>query len=820
MKFDLTDYQTEAAADVLAMLAEARTRFQRGKTTAVSLSAPTGSGKTVIATSVIDHLLYGGPYGEPNPDQVVLWITDNPSLNEQTKRKMLMASTQLTSSQLVTVDDSFDQRALDAGRVYFLNIQKLGKGATTYIETGDRRRFGLWDTIANTVRDAGADLLVVIDEAHRGTTRTRGRKTIASRVVAGGDGHPPAPVVLGISATPDRFIEAVTAEGSRTLEQHNVDVEEVRKSGLIKDLISINHPTETQPGDATLLSEAARELQRFDKLWADYADDQDEPRIRPVLVVQVADAPSDADLDRVLSSVQDGWEVLTGDAVGHAFQEHTRLQVGGRSVRYVSPPDIQDDPKLRVVLFKEALTTGWDCPRAEVMISLRTAKDHTYIAQLMGRMVRTPLARRVPSTEQLNSVALYLPHYDAESVNQVITNLTGGDTQVAAEVTANAVSCARNPAVPQDVWPLLAAVATYTRPSKLHRSQIDRLQRLAQHLEVTGVLADANDRARTHLVDTFHREAVSHEAQISRLVADFGQIDVDTRQYGVFTGILAGEESRQYVVSRRNIDDLFRRAKRRLTSGAASWWWGALCEDDELNLDDDQARLHVAAFAEVDDAVAAVEQAASDLASRWRKDFNSQITKLGDADREAIWGIIQQSSRPEQVTLSLPDDITASAEADNSYDRHVYAREDGTYPANLNTWEHRVVEAELADGAVGWYRNPTAGSRAIGIPYDDNARTMYPDLVVFRETDDGKVVVDIIDPHRPDLADAGPKWAGLAAYADRHGGALGRVLAVIADTDDNLVAVDLRNPEVAETMTVATSEADARSLFAEWGGAY
>ena len=35
------------------------------------------------------------------------------------------------------------------------------------------------------------------------------------------------------------------------------------------------------------------------------------------------------------------------------------------------------------------------CPRAETMMSFRRAEDYTYIAQLLGRVIRTPLARRV-----------------------------------------------------------------------------------------------------------------------------------------------------------------------------------------------------------------------------------------------------------------------------------------------------------------------------------------------------------------------------------------------------------------------------------------
>ena len=63
-------------------------------------------------------------------------------------------------------------------------------------------------------------------------------------------------------------------------------------------------------------------------------------------------------------------------------------------LRKIDASKIQDDPDLRVVFFKTALTTGWDCPRAEVMMSFRKAVDGTMIAQLVGRVVRTPLSAR------------------------------------------------------------------------------------------------------------------------------------------------------------------------------------------------------------------------------------------------------------------------------------------------------------------------------------------------------------------------------------------------------------------------------------------
>ena len=45
---------------------------------------------------------------------------------------------------------------------------------------------------------------------------------------------------------------------------------------------------------------------------------------------------------------------------------------------------------MRVLFAKDAISTGWDCPRAEVLVSFRPAEDETRITQLLGRMVRTP----------------------------------------------------------------------------------------------------------------------------------------------------------------------------------------------------------------------------------------------------------------------------------------------------------------------------------------------------------------------------------------------------------------------------------------------
>ena len=117
-----------------------------------------------------------------------------------------------------------------------------------------------------------------------------------------------------------------------------------------------------------------------------------------------------------------GEKFETGEVV-HAFTEQSEILINGLTVPYCQPSAINDDRHIKVVFFKEALSTGWDCPRAECMMSFRVARDATYIAQLLGRMIRTPRGERVEVDETLNYVHLYLPNFDKDTVKHVVDKL-------------------------------------------------------------------------------------------------------------------------------------------------------------------------------------------------------------------------------------------------------------------------------------------------------------------------------------------------------------------------------------------------------------
>ena len=193
---------------------------------------------------------------------------------------------------------------------------------------------------------------------------------------------------------------------------------------------------------------------------------------------------------------------------------------------------------------------------------------------------------------------------------------------------------------------------------------------------------------------------------------------------------------------------------------------------------------------------------------------------IPDAKRAQFYNIWQQSKSPEQVALILPSQITAAA-SDETEKKHLYASR-GVYPLKMTGWEAEILKVEIKKKTLaGWYRNPTGGSAAVAVPYmqSDVARTMYPDFLFFHEID-GETAVDIVDPHSPSQADTGPKWAGLAEYARKHGELFRRIVAVIKNVEGVLVSVDLKNPSVAEAMQEATTETDIRKAFEAFGGNY
>lgn len=829
MRYILKNYQLAASTDVTRALRRASRDYdQDSELGAVILSAPTGAGKTVVAASVIENLFDGGASFPADPFSTVLWVTDDPALNEQTKRNMTQASSTLGPSRLETIESGFDQQRFESNKVYFLNIQKLARSNPLSRSNVDAREYSLWQTIGNTIQHNGAHFYVVIDEAHRGMKVESDRQTIVSRIINGQAGlNAPAPIVWGISATPERFNQAIATWGDRTAKAINVPIEDVRASGLLKDKIVLDNPALGQvQGDTTFVRAGVAQTVSFERVWHEYATGQNEPPVRPALVIQVQNKISDAELSEVFDAVFGAWPELKDANIVNTFGEHTAISAGGHTVAYMPPHDIQDDQDVRVVLCKDAISTGWDCPRAEVLVSLRGAQDYTYIAQLVGRMVRTPLARRIATDDTLNDVHCYLPRFNKQQVQGIVERFSEGKSdEPPVEVIINPVVLEHNPAVPDEVFQAIAELPSYLVPGRIYRTQMARLHTLATLLAGDHIIEDAVAQVRIKLngVLATERRRMEKDKSFQKALQRVRSVRVE-RSYVLLSvetiDDLPVEDSYEMDRDDNNIEDLFRAAKRKLPEGVALNYWSELIDKQtEANYDPTEARAETAVLALHADVIEAVESASEQLVRTWLRTHQPDIARLPDAKKALYEPVRRETRSPELTDVVLPSAKTVSDTSDHR-ELHVLAAEDGTYPASIRGWEVKVLDRELADNdLVAWYRNPTGTGAALRIPYRGQRfdQSMYPDFILFHRTDGG-IKPSIVDPHGFHLSDAAAKLKGLADYAEQHGDVFDRIHSVV-ELDDKLLALDLKSEAVREAVK-DVDDVGVKSLFELHAGAY
>lgn len=850
MRYTLKDYQGEAVRDVLRNLEQARDMYHRyGSLSQFSLTATTGAGKTVMAAAVIEALFFGNDEFDfdADPGAVVLWFSDDPSLNEQSRARLQEAASEL-DSRLRVIETTFSEPSLRPGHVYFLNTQKLSKNSRLvrgepspapgqvrlFEPRPDEMQSSIYDVITNTVENKDLTLYFVLDEAHRGMgTTNKDRSTIVQRLINGHGTVPPMPVVFGISATVERFEAAMKdAKGRTALPSVEVDSALVQASGLLKDDIVLSIPTEQGVFDTVLLRRAVEKVRASTAAWLAYADEQEEADpVIPLLVVQVGDKPTTETLVRTLDTIYDAWPELGPDAVANVFGEHQDLLVGQQGVPYIEPQRVQDAQHVRVLLAKSAISTGWDCPRAEVLVSMRPAKDRTHITQLLGRMIRTPLARRIPGNELLNSVDCLLPFFDRKTATAVAEMLMKGATSKDEEdndtgggegrrVLFDPVDLHPNPKVPQEVWDRFAALPSVTIPKKGVKP-IRRLTALATALSKDNLVEETVEKAHKHLHAVLDGRSVQYQEKV-----DQAREDVLTMSGEEARGRIGGGfsyKSFQESADPRAIEDSYRAAARVLSPALCSSYVNHLVGPDGDDDDLLEANITVAALGRVPEIAEAVEDEADDLARTWLN--QTRVARKGLSDeRQAEYDRLEgMSTQPERISLTVPKAAQAETmvrEKDGTESpletrlMHLMAAEDGSYPITLNDWERKVLDSEAKQpGFKGWYRNPARATKeSLAIAYREDSGTwkaVRPDFIFFGTDHTGQVVADLVDPHGHHLSDALPKLRGLAAFAEKYQGEFRRIESV-AETAGTMRVLDLTKHQVRQAIRDAET---AKGLY-------
>ncbi len=329
----------------------------------IILKSPTGSGKTIILTYFMHQ------YIQSFPKTVFVWLTPGKgNLEEQSKAKM---DKYIHASQTKLLSDVMTA-GFEENDSVFINWEKLTKKGNNALKDSERTNF--LEHIQHALND-GIRFVIIVDESHQNNTIK------ADEIIQ----YFHTDKIIRCSATPKGIAKA---------EIIDISEEEVIAAGLIKKMLVINQDfpqtIETEDQTAFLLERA---LQKQRELRAAFL--QNDTDINPLIVIQI---PNKSE------SLQDGVERYL-ETQGLTY-ENGQLAVW-LSNQHENLEGI-DEPNAATsaVIIKQAVATGWDCPRAHILVKLRDNMDETFEIQTIGRIRRMPEAKHYGS-DLLDSCYLY-----------------------------------------------------------------------------------------------------------------------------------------------------------------------------------------------------------------------------------------------------------------------------------------------------------------------------------------------------------------------------------------------------------------------------
>lgn len=329
----------------------------------IILKSPTGSGKTIILTHFMDEYMQG------RAKTVFVWLTPGKgNLEEQSKTKMDIYIHNAQTKLLADVMTS----GFAENDACFINWEKLTKKGNNALKDSERTNFLEW--IEKTFND-GLSFKIFIDESHQNFTAKADEIVQLFKTDK----------IIRCSATPLYDKKAKLIE---------IPEEDVIAEGLIKKLLVINENfpqvVETQNQTDYLLDKALAKQRELRSLLL-----QRGKEINPLIVVQL---PNNSDL--LLDTVEKFFE-----RNGIMYEAGTlAVWLSGRHEN-LDNISVNSGEQVAVII-KQAVATGWDCPRAYILVKLRENMDETFEVQTIGRIRRMPEAKHYDN-DALDSCYLY-----------------------------------------------------------------------------------------------------------------------------------------------------------------------------------------------------------------------------------------------------------------------------------------------------------------------------------------------------------------------------------------------------------------------------
>lgn len=324
------------------------------------LKAPTGSGKTICLLSWIDE------YIRSTHDNVAfVWFTPGAGeLEEQSQDK----ARDFSNIKAQSVDDAL-LHGFDRGTVTFINYERvIGKKSKAMLT--DSERDNLDDKIERAFQQ-GRHFILVIDEAHRNDT-TKARDVI-SRFRAS--------KTVRVSAT------IANPNTPKISEYYEVTEESVIDSGLITKSVVVNEGLDIEmdvSDEFALLFEAAEKKRK--EIVKGYQDNNIHG-VNPLVIVQLPDK-SDSEADLV-ARIEDYIEKHLNKTY-----EDGKLGVWLADKKRNHFDVTRLDNSVEYLIIKQAIATGWDAPRAKILVKIRENMGEYFTIQTIGRIRRMPQPQR------------------------------------------------------------------------------------------------------------------------------------------------------------------------------------------------------------------------------------------------------------------------------------------------------------------------------------------------------------------------------------------------------------------------------------------
>ena len=399
---NLFRYQVDAVKQLNEIIAYSLEKYElakkrnREETSTVHFTSTTGSGKTLMSFVLMDEI------SKEFDNIVFIWIAPN-KLHEQTLEKFESYSNLIYSKLKPLDSDSIDSNNLiNSNEILCLNWASIDKDSNTLIRNNENGKY--MSNIISRTKENGSNIIVFIDESHIGSSNE------SSKANAFIESINPS-VRVEITATPKKI--------NLGEEQVIVDREEVVESGVIKKEFIFNDfdIDEDSIDKEKLTNHAYKKLKNIKEQFIANGINY----VNPLMIIQIENDNQEEfrktqyEIELYLEKIGVSKDLIAYYLSDNKFQSE-RLS--------------SNNCPIEIVFTKTAIATGWDCPRASVLLTFRKSNNDDFKTQVLGRINRMPELKHY-GIELLDSAYIYanVEKYVPESLVQKAFNLQTNKTK-------------------------------------------------------------------------------------------------------------------------------------------------------------------------------------------------------------------------------------------------------------------------------------------------------------------------------------------------------------------------------------------------------